>query len=88
MRIRCFQGTGTQWNGTLKDGGHLIMSSDCLPKLIFLSPEVEEYLKNSLYSEVKIVNGKVVPPVFFFTGNMHIFFTGNMHIAEKMYSFL
>ena len=41
------------------------MSSDCLPKLIFLSPEVGEYLKNSLYSEVKIVNGKVVPPVFF-----------------------
>ena len=42
------------------------MSADFLPKLIFLSPEVEEYLKTSLYSEVKFVNGKVVPPVFFF----------------------
>ena len=41
------------------------MSADSLPKLIFLSPEVEEYLKTSLYSEVKVVNGKVVPPVFF-----------------------
>ena len=55
MRIRCFEGTGNQ--RALKDGGHLIMSADSLPKLIFLSPEVEEYLKNSLYSEVKVVNG-------------------------------